>query len=100
MSKAWLKDLEEKVQEAAQRLVDQKTANRELEEKCLSLEMRIEELETQVSDYETQVTELEAEAKAAGEAVEPGEWQEEKQEIQQRVEKLVDHLAGLLAEEV
>ena len=85
MSKAWLQDLEEKVQEAASRLREQKAANQELEERCARLEEKVEELEGRLAENET--------------GDDGAEWQEERQEIRERVEKLVDHLTDLLAEE-
>ncbi|KXJ04561.1 Cell division protein ZapA [Exaiptasia diaphana] len=78
MSKAWLQDLEEKVQEAAARLKEQKALNQELEAQNSQLQERVEELEAQVAD--------------AGDDSQSSEWQEERQEIRERVEKLVDHL--------
>ena len=85
MGKAWLRDLEEKVQEAATRLREQKAANDELEERCVRLEERVEELEAQLAE--------------AGGDDGAAEWQEERQEIRDRVGKLVDHLEDLLSEE-
>ncbi len=85
MSKAWLQDLEEKVQEAATRLRDQKAVSQELEQQNLKLQERVEELEAQLAD--------------SGDGDPSSEWQEERQEIRERVEKLVDHLSDLLSEE-
>lgn len=77
MSKAWLKDLEEKVQEATARL-------RELREENDGLRQQVEELEAQLAD------------RPEGEGGEG--WGEEREEIRGRVERLVDHLSELLEE--
>lgn len=78
MSIAWLRDLEERVHEAARRL-------RELGEEN-------EKLRQRVADLETQLTETEAadEQRAV--------WAEEREEIRDRVGKLVSHLEEMLEE--
>ncbi len=78
MSTAWLKNLEEKVQEAAQRL-------RQAREQNTELQARVGELEKALS--EAQQSSQEAEA-----------WQTERTDIQKRVGSLVDHLEELLAD--
>ncbi|MEM8931691.1 MAG: cell division protein ZapB [Acidobacteriota bacterium] len=84
MSKGWLQDLEERVQEAAERLRSLREENERLETHCRQLEGRVEELEAAVD--------------AAGGDGDDAAWREERDEIRGRVEKLVDHLAGLLDE--
>ena len=73
--KAWLRDLEEKVQEASALLRELRAENSELRQK---------------------VSNLEEQLRLDGEATEP--WQEERKEIRERVEKLVDHLSDLLTD--
>lgn len=75
MSTAWLKDLEERVEQAAARIASLRDEN-------AGLEARIKQLESAL-------------AEAPG-STEAAAWADERQEIQQRVGKLVDHLAGLL----
>lgn len=75
MAIAWLRDLEEKVQEAASRIGELRAENRRLEKRVAELEKRLE---------------------AAPSAEEASAWSEERDEIRQRVEKLVDHLGELL----
>jgi predicted nucleic acid-binding Zn-ribbon protein len=75
--KGWLRDLEERVQEASTRLRELRAENEQLREKLGELEQRL--------------------------AAEPGEgdaagWAEEREEIRRRVEDLVQHLDELLAE--
>ncbi|MEM1176922.1 MAG: cell division protein ZapB [Acidobacteriota bacterium] len=84
MSSEWLQNLEEKIQLTAQRLRDLRDENEQLEARCKELESKVEDLETQL---------LEAAEEGGG-----AEWQEERDEIKTRVEKLVDHLGELLAE--
>ena len=81
MSQAWLQDLEERVHEASDRL-------RELREENERLEARRHELEARVEDLEAAAVAEPAEGEVA--------WREERDEIRDRVEKLVDHLATLL----
>jgi len=72
---AWLQALEEKVHAAAGRIL-------ELREENARLQRRIEELEERLA---TPVTDEAA-----------GRWVEEREEIRERVARLVDHLEGLL----
>lgn len=82
MNQPWLRDLEEKVQEAAGRLRELKQENTELREENRQLAERAEELENQLT------------SPAEGEA-----WQEERDEIRERVGRLVESLAQLLESE-
>ncbi len=75
MATAWLRDLEEKVQEASARLSD---------------------LQAQNDKLEARVAELEEQLEAAPDAEQVAGWTEERGDIRQRVEKLVDHLGQLL----
>ena len=75
---AWLQALEEKVHAAAGRI-------RELREENATLRRRIEELEERL---------VEAPASAGAD----DRWAEEREEIRGRVERLVEHLDGLLEE--
>ena len=83
MSQDWLKDLEEKIELATGRLRELREENERLETRCTELESRVEDLEAQL-----------AESGGGDDA----EWREEREDIRQRVEKLVDHLGELLAE--
>lgn len=78
MAIAWLRDLEEKVQEATARLAELREENRRLTE-------RVSELEGQLAE--------------AAESDDGAAWAEERGEIQQRVEALVEQLDSLLQEE-
>ncbi len=75
MAIAWLRDLEERVQEASVRLGDLRAQNDKLRARVAELEEKL----TVVPDAE----------KVAG-------WTEERDDIRQRVEKLVGHLDQLL----
>ncbi|MCP4201778.1 MAG: cell division protein ZapB [bacterium] len=75
MTTAWLRDLEEKVQEASERLGDLQARNDKLQKR---------------------ITELEAQLEAAPDAKDVAGWTEERDDIRQRVEKLVGHLGKLL----
>ncbi len=75
MTIAWLRDLEEKVKETSARLGKLQRENEKLEKK---------------------VAKLEAQLEAAPGADEAAAWAEERGDIRQRVEKLVDHLGDLL----
>ncbi len=75
MTTAWLRDLEEKVRETSARLGKLKSRNEELEKK---------------------IADLEAQLEAAPDPDEASAWTEERDDIRQRVEKLVDHLGNLL----
>ncbi|MCP3995109.1 MAG: cell division protein ZapB [bacterium] len=83
MKTAWLRDLEEKVQEASERLGGLRAENKKLQDRVAKLQNR--------------VAKLEAKLKAAPDAEASG-WSEERDDIRQRVEKLVDHLGKLLAD--
>ncbi len=82
MSQPWLRDLEEKVQEAAGRLRELKEENAELREENRQLTERGSELEAQVAGG------------GEGEA-----WVEERDEIRERVGRLVESLSQLLESE-
>ena len=75
MSTAWLRDLEEKVQEASAQLSDLRAQNDKLRER---------------------VAELEEQLEAAPDAEQIAGWTDERDDIRQRVEKLVGHLDQLL----
>ena len=75
MSTAWLRDLEEKVRETSARLGELKSRNEKLEKKIAKLEAQLE---------------------AAPDPDEASAWVDERDDIKQRVEKLVDHLGKLL----
>lgn len=83
MSQPWLRDLEDKVQEAAGRLRELKDENAELREENRQLSERSSELEAQL----------------AGGGAEGEAWQEERDEIRERVGRLVDSLSQLLEAE-
>ncbi len=82
MKTAWLRDLEEKVQEASERLGELRAENEELRKREAKLKNRVKKLEGKLE----KVPDAD---QAAG-------WSEERREIRQRVEKLVDHLGKLL----
>lgn len=75
MTTAWLRDLEEKVRETSARLGELKSENEKLEKKLAKLESQLE---------------------AAPDPDEASAWAEERADVKQRVEKLVDHLGNLL----
>ncbi len=75
MSTAWLRDLEEKVQEASARLSDLREQNDKLQKRIAELEEKLE---------------------AAPDAEQVAGWTEERDDVRQRVEKLVGHLDQLL----
>lgn len=77
MAIQWLEDLEERVREAAGEIERLRQENTRLSDRCEDLEGQLEA------------------AKSAGDA---GEWEEERDEIRQRVERLAESLAGLLEE--
>ncbi len=76
MSIAWLRDLEERVEEASERL-------RTLRQEKAELEKRIEELEAEL-------------AEAAAPNPDAQAWEQERTEVQSRVADLVGHLEALL----
>ena len=75
MTTAWLRDLEEKIQEASAQLRQLREHNDQLQK---------------------QVVELEEKLESAPDAEQVAGWTEERDDIRQRVEKLVDHLDQLL----
>ncbi len=75
MTTAWLRDLEEKVQEASAQLSDLRVQNDELRKRVAELEEKLEE---------------------APDAEQVAGWTEERDDIRQRVEKLVGHLDQML----
>ncbi len=89
MKTAWLRDLEEKVQDASERLGDLRGQNEELQKREAELQERVGELEAQVA-------ELQGRLESAPDAKEVAGWTEERADVRQRVEKLVDHLGELL----
>lgn len=78
MTTVWLNDLEEKIREAAKRLADLRSENE-------SLNARIQELEGALAERES-----------AGEGA--AAWTEEREQIRERVERMVEHLEELLGE--
>ncbi len=82
MTTAWLQDLEEKVQEASAALSDLRAEN--------------DSLKKQASDLQGRIDELEEKLEAAPDADQIAGWTEEREDVRQRVEKLVDHLGQLL----
>lgn len=95
MSKAWLSDLEEKVQEAATRLRAMRAEKEDLQTQVGDLENRVAELELELEEAQAKAAESQGEGSVELEAA-AAEWREERQEIRGRVEKLVDHLSDLL----
>ncbi len=84
MKTAWLRDLEEKVQEASERLGDLRAQNDQLQKREAKLKKRVAKLEAQL--------------KKAPDAEQVSGWADERDDIRQRVETLVDHLDRLLAD--
>lgn len=78
MTAVWLDDLEEKVREAAKRLAELRSENENLKTRVQALESRL------------------AEREAAGEG--EAAWSEEREQIRERVERMVEHLEELLGE--
>jgi predicted nucleic acid-binding Zn-ribbon protein len=76
MTTAWLRDLEEKVQEASVRLGDLRAENDQLRKRVAELEETLE---------------------AVPDAEQVAGWTEERDDVRQRVEKLVEHLDQLLS---
>lgn len=74
----WLKELEDRVHETAERLREVRVENASLQER---------------------VAKLEKELAAAPGSEERAAWAEERSEIRGRVEKLAEHLEGLLKDE-
>ena len=82
MTTAWLQDLEERVKATADRLGELRAENGRLEKRLAGRENRVAELEQQLA--------------AAPDAEEAAAWVTERDDIRQRVEKLVDHLGEML----
>ena len=55
MGTAWLRDLEEKVQEASERLSDLRAQNEELQKREAELRDRVEKLEAREAELQTQL---------------------------------------------
>lgn len=111
MSIEWLEQLETRVREATERL-------REIREENQGLQNRVDELETQLAAVTSapaegsgelsearhenealrrQIADLELKVARAEEAVAVREeWQREREEIRGRVERLTQHLEGLI----
>ena len=82
MTKAWLRDLEERVREASGRLKKLLSENKKLRTENKKLRQRVRQLEERL-------------ATAAGDE-DAAAWIGERDEIRRRTEKLVEHLDGLL----
>lgn len=123
MTKAWLRDLEERVHQTAARLQELRednerlsSENQQLQETCseadttrMGLEKELAEVnskleqaheegqqqQTVVAELRARVEELEQQGGVDGAAE---AWTSEREEIRQRVGTLVDHLESLLAE--
>ncbi|NJL30070.1 MAG: cell division protein ZapB [Thermoanaerobaculia bacterium] len=78
MTTVWLNDLEEKIREAAKRLAELRSENE-------TLKARVAELETMLGERDS------ADDGAAA-------WTEEREQIRERVERMVEHLEELLGE--
>jgi len=89
MSKAWLKDLEERVHQACEQLSGMRAENADLRGKLAASADRVAELEGQNAD-------LAAAGASSGE--DATAWEAEREEVRTRVSSLVDQLAGLLDE--
>ena len=96
MTTAWLRDLEEKVQEASERLGDLRSENDKLQKQVDKLQNRGDKLQNRGDKLQNRVTELEAQLESAPDAEDLAGWSEERDDIRQRVEKLADHLGQLL----
>ena len=93
MTTAWLRDLEEKVQEASTQLGGLRARNEELQARVAELEQQLES----APDPE-RLAELEQKLEAAPDPDQVAGWTEEREDIRQRVEKLVEHLDQLLVD--
>ncbi len=91
MSIPWLRDLEEKVLEAAARL-------RELESENAELKTEIQNLHSRLAAGE--LTAAPSSATTPGFFREPARaaWEQEKEDVRQRVARLVEHLEALLGD--
>jgi len=94
MSHAWLKDLEEKVHAASKALRALREENDELKARVKDLESQVDDLAAAAGSAGSQGSEAGASAEGGAEA-----WQQERDEIRERVETLAEHLTGLLGEE-
>ncbi len=99
MTKAWLRDLEERVEQAVEEIRNLRQAKTELQESNGQLEDDKVKLQEQVEDLTSQLAESQELLASAGQDEAASEWLGERDEIRERVEKLVDHLGGLLGEE-
>lgn len=99
MTKAWLGDLEERVEKAVEQIRSLRSAKGELEGKNNQLEADNLRLEESVEDLEKKLAEAEERLANASSDEAGAEWLEERSEIRGRVEKLVEHLGDLLDEE-
>lgn len=99
MTKAWLRDLEERVEQAAEEIRSLRQTKTELQESNRQLEDDKVKLQQQVEDLTGQLAESNELLASADQDEAATEWRGERDEIRQRVEKLVDHLGGLLTEE-
>lgn len=109
MSMEWLEELETRVREAAERLSELREENQGLQERVEELETKLaaataEPAEGELADareendsLRRQLADLELRLARAEEtaAVHDG-WEREREEIRGRVERLTQHLAGLV----
>ena len=91
MTKGWLRDLEERVRQASDRLGELKTENGELKTENGELKTENEELRQKVGELEERLS-------AAPDPEETAAWNAERDEIRERVEGLVQHLDDLLSD--
>lgn len=99
MTKAWLRDLEERVEQAAEEIRALRGAKQELQETNRQLDEEKTQLQGQVEDLTQQIAELNELLASDGKDESAAEWLGERDEIRGRVEKLVEHLGGLLDED-
>lgn len=118
MSKAWLKDLEERVHQACEQLAGLRVENAELNEKLSATTDRVSELEGQNAELTTALDEARAQLEKQAEELaeeraekqtlvaaeapsdeEATAWKAEREEVRTRVSSLVDHLASLLEDD-
>lgn len=99
MTKAWLRDLEERVEGAAEEIRNLRLAKSELQTRANQLEEDNARLEERADELEKKLASAEERLTDAGSDDGNAEWMEERDEIRGRVEKLVEHLGGLLEEE-
>lgn len=96
MTTAWLRDLEEKVQEASTRLREVRQQNDELVRRNEELEQNNATLSQQTDELNQKIKDLEEQVAASPAGDEAAAWAEERDAIRQRVEKLASHLGELL----